>query len=240
MNARPPGPIRRPGPRGPHAVRGLDPDVSPGCRSGRAVHRRPGPLSEESSRPPLSRPPGKGGRVGGRAGGGRMVGRKAEKSQGVGQGPSPRGVGSHGEWVAGLLLFELGLRLGLQLPGGGARPPPSRPPPPACPLRVSRPSEFSSISWMRGGMEPGISIFSVITRSAPAGKEGQGSGCPPHSSSPRREQEEGGKVNTTNIGSRTEHRAQPFGITSSLKPPHLKGSRAKWFQTQRWGQTARV
>lgn len=65
-------------------------------------------------------------------------------------------TGSHGECVAGLLLFELGLRLGLQLPGGGARPPPSRPPPPACPLRVSRPSEFSNISWMRGGMEPGI------------------------------------------------------------------------------------
>lgn len=83
------------------------------------------------------------------------------------------GTGSQGEWVAGLLLFELGLRLGLQLPGGGARPPPSRPPPPGCPLRVSRPSEFSSISWMRGGMEPGISIFSVITRSAPAGKKAE-------------------------------------------------------------------
>jgi hypothetical protein len=79
----------------------------------------------------------------------------------------------HGEWVAGLLLVELGLRLGLQLPGGGARPFPSRPPPPGCPLRVSKPSEFSSISWMRGGMEPGISIFSVITRSAPAGREGR-------------------------------------------------------------------
>lgn len=102
-----------------------------------------------------------------------MVGRKAEKSRGGGRGLCPCGAGGHGEWVAGLLLLELGLRLGLQLPGGGARPPPSRPPPPGCPLRVSRPSEFSSISWMRGGMEPGISIFSVITRSAPAGKEGQ-------------------------------------------------------------------
>lgn len=38
------------------------------------------------------------------------------------------------------------------------------PPPAPCP---SSPSEFSSISWMRGGIEPGISIFSVITRSAP-------------------------------------------------------------------------
>lgn len=43
-------------------------------------------------------------------------------------------------------------------------PPPPFPPPAPCP---SSPSEFSSISWMRGGMEPGISIFSVITRSAP-------------------------------------------------------------------------
>lgn len=73
--------------------------------------------------------------------------------------------------MAGLLLWELGLRLGLQLPGGGARPPPSRVPPPDCPLRVSKPSEFSSISWISGGMEPGISIFNVITRSAPVGKE---------------------------------------------------------------------
>lgn len=31
----------------------------------------------------------------------------------------------------------------------------------------SCPSEFSSISWIRGGIEPGISIFNVITRSAP-------------------------------------------------------------------------
>lgn len=81
--------------------------------------------------------------------------------------------------MAGLLLLELGLRLGLQLRGGGARPLPSRPPPPDCPLRVSRPSEFSSISWMRGGMEPGISIFSVITRSAPAREEGRGQHMPP-------------------------------------------------------------
>lgn len=80
--------------------------------------------------------------------------------------------GGHGEWVAGLLRVELGLRLGLQLPGGGPRPPSSLPGPPCWLPRVSRPSEFSSISWMRGGMEPGISIFSVITRSAPAGREG--------------------------------------------------------------------
>lgn len=75
--------------------------------------------------------------------------------------------------MAGLLLWELGLRLGLQLPGGGARPPPSRVPPPDCPLRVSKPSEFSNISWISGGMEPGISIFNVITRSAPVGEEGE-------------------------------------------------------------------
>lgn len=31
----------------------------------------------------------------------------------------------------------------------------------------SCPSEFSNISWIRGGIDPGISIFSVITRSAP-------------------------------------------------------------------------
>lgn len=73
----------------------------------------------------------------------------------------------HGECVAGLLRLELGERLGLQLPGGGPRLPARGLP--GCPPRVSMPSEFSSISWMRGGIEPGISIFSVITRSAPAG-----------------------------------------------------------------------
>ncbi|TNN74662.1 hypothetical protein EYF80_015209 [Liparis tanakae] len=69
----------------------------------------------------------------------------------------------YGDCVAGLLWAELGDRLGLQLPGGA---PLGRPP--AAPL--SKPSEFSSISWMRGGMEPGISIFRVMTRSAPARK----------------------------------------------------------------------
>ena len=76
---------------------------------------------------------------------------------------------AQGEGGGGLLWAELGLgeglgeREGLQLPGGA--------PPPLLPLAPwpSRPSEFSSISWMRGGMEPGISIFSVITRSAPEG-----------------------------------------------------------------------
>lgn len=34
-------------------------------------------------------------------------------------------------------------------------------------LWLSWPSEFSSISWMSGGMEPGISIFREMTRSAP-------------------------------------------------------------------------
>lgn len=76
----------------------------------------------------------------------------------------------HGECVAGLLRLELGERLGLQLPGGGPRLPPRGPP--ACPPSVSMPSEFSSISWMSGGIEPGISIFSVITRSAPGGEAG--------------------------------------------------------------------
>lgn len=68
--------------------------------------------------------------------------------------------------MAGLLWAELGDRLGLQLPGGA---PLGRLP--AAPL--SRPSEFSSISWMRGGMEPGISIFRVMTRSAPAERVGE-------------------------------------------------------------------
>lgn len=72
----------------------------------------------------------------------------------------------YGDCVAGLLWAELGDRLGLQLPGGA---PLGRPP--AAPL--SRPSEFSSISWMRGGMEPGISIFRVMTRSAPAERDGE-------------------------------------------------------------------
>ena len=71
----------------------------------------------------------------------------------------------YGDCVAGLLWAELGDRLGLQLPGGA---PLDRAP--VAPL--SRPSEFSNISWMRGGMEPGISIFRVMTRSAPgAGRE---------------------------------------------------------------------
>lgn len=95
------------------------------------------------------------------------------------------GVG-HGECVAGLLRVELGERLGLQLPGGGPKPPVRGPP--GCPPIVSMPSEFSSISWMSGGIEPGISIFSVITRSAPAGggTGGQrGGGCwHPKSASP--------------------------------------------------------
>lgn len=71
----------------------------------------------------------------------------------------------YGDCVAGLLWAELGDRLGLQLPGGA---PLGRLP--AAPL--SRPSEFSSISWMSGGIEPGISILRVITRSAPAERIG--------------------------------------------------------------------
>lgn len=71
----------------------------------------------------------------------------------------------YGDCVAGLLWAELGDRLGLQLPGGA---PLGRLP--AAPL--SRPSEFSSISWMSGGMEPGISILSVMTRSAPVERMG--------------------------------------------------------------------
>lgn len=69
--------------------------------------------------------------------------------------------------MAGLLWAELGDRLGLQLPGGA---PEGRLP--VAPLSI--PSEFSSISWMRGGMEPGISIFRVMTRSAPAEKDREG------------------------------------------------------------------
>lgn len=72
----------------------------------------------------------------------------------------------YGDCVAGLLWAELGDRLGLQLPGGA---PLGRPPA----ALLSRPSEFSSISWMRGGMEPGISIFRVMTRSAPVEGVGQ-------------------------------------------------------------------
>lgn len=80
MNTRPPGPILRPRTRGPHAVHDLAPDVSPGCRSGSPQH--PG-LCPDSPPPPCPR---KGGQVGGRAGWGHMVGRKAEKSQARGEG----------------------------------------------------------------------------------------------------------------------------------------------------------
>lgn len=77
-------------------------------------------------------------------------------------------------WGTGLWLGEgtdLGDGLGSQLLGSALSssllPALLFPPPAPCP---SSPSEFSSISWMRGGMEPGISIFSVITRSAPVGQ----------------------------------------------------------------------
>lgn len=80
MNTRPPGPIPRPRTRGPHAVHDLAPDVSPGCRSGSPQH--PG-LCPDSPPPSCPR---KGGQVGGRAGWGHMVGRKAEKSQARGEG----------------------------------------------------------------------------------------------------------------------------------------------------------
>ena len=87
------------------------------------------------------------------------------RSRGV-QAACPDGRHGHGECVAGLLLLELGERLGLQLPGGGARLPMREEAPVEAP-NVSMPSEFSSISWMSGGIDPGISIFSVITLSAP-------------------------------------------------------------------------
>lgn len=80
MNTKPPGPIPRPRTRGPHAVHDLAPDVSPGCRSDSPQH--PG-LCPDSPPPPCPR---KGGQVGGRAGWGHMVGRKAEKSQARGEG----------------------------------------------------------------------------------------------------------------------------------------------------------
>lgn len=71
----------------------------------------------------------------------------------------------YGDCVAGLLWAELGDRLGLQLPEGS---PPGR----LAVAPLSRPSEFSSISWMSGGMEPGISILRVMTRSAPVEQVG--------------------------------------------------------------------
>lgn len=111
-----------------------------------------------------------------------MVGRKAEKSQGTWVRAVSTGQGAvTGSVVAGLLLFELGLRLGLQL-HGGSQAAPSRLTP-RLSHRVSRPSEFSSISWMRG-TEPGISIFSVITRQPLQERTGQW--APPCSSSPAR------------------------------------------------------
>lgn len=76
------------------------------------------------------------------------------------------GPHGHGECLVGLLLLELGERLGLQLPGGGARLPMRAGAPVEAP-KVSMPSEFSNISWMSGGIDPGISIFNVITLSAP-------------------------------------------------------------------------
>lgn len=75
--------------------------------------------------------------------------------------------GGEGLQDAGLKLGErvqVGDRLGRRLSGSVCSSFLAFPPPPPCP---STPSEFSSISWMSGGMEPGISIFSVITRSAP-------------------------------------------------------------------------
>lgn len=91
-----------------------------------------------------------------------------------------------GEHGTGLQLGEgtgLGDRLGWQLLSSvsvSSLPPPlPSPPPPPPPIPPtgpcpSSPSEFSSISWMRGGMEPGISIFSVITLSAPMSKRWRG------------------------------------------------------------------
>lgn len=69
------------------------------------------------------------------------------------------GLGEGTDLGDGLVWQLLGSASSFSLP-----PPLLFPPPAPCP---SSPSEFSSISWMRGGMEPGISIFSVITRSAP-------------------------------------------------------------------------
>lgn len=73
-----------------------------------------------------------------------------------------------GDCVDGLLWAELGEGEGLQLPEGAGFERVLAPPP-----VLSNPSEFSSISWMRGGIEPGISIFSVITRSAPERERGR-------------------------------------------------------------------
>lgn len=75
--------------------------------------------------------------------------------------------GGEGLRNAGLRLGEgmdFGDGLGRRLPCSICSSFLAFPPPVPCP---STPSEFSSISWMSGGMDPGISIFSVITRSAP-------------------------------------------------------------------------
>lgn len=73
-------------------------------------------------------------------------------------------------WSDGLGRRLFGSLSSSSLPALLPLPPPFSPPAPW----PSRPSEFSSISWMRGGMEPGISIFSVITRSAPVRERGGG------------------------------------------------------------------
>ncbi|KAG7262583.1 hypothetical protein CRUP_012323 [Coryphaenoides rupestris] len=67
----------------------------------------------------------------------------------------------------------LPLRLFPPAPASPSSPP--LPPPPPAPW-PSRPSEFSSISWMRGGMEPGISIFSMaLSRPVSASSISRGS-----------------------------------------------------------------
>ena len=56
MNTKPPGPILRPGTRGPHSVHGHGPDVSPGSKSGQSI-AGPGlcPKSRRHLLPPAPR-----------------------------------------------------------------------------------------------------------------------------------------------------------------------------------------
>lgn len=80
MNTRPPGPIRRPRTRGPHSVHDLAPDVNPGPRV--TVHSTRASVQRVAASSLLFQ---EGRQVGGRAGWGCMVGRKAERSRARGK-----------------------------------------------------------------------------------------------------------------------------------------------------------
>lgn len=124
MNTRPPGPILRPRTRGPHSVHDLAPDVNPGRRV--TVHSTRASVQGVATSALLSR----GGRqVGGRAGWGRMVGRKAEKSRARGKGcvhgrRRSRGVGGRAASVGA------GAKAGATAAGWGSQ---ATPVPPSAP-----------------------------------------------------------------------------------------------------------